>query len=518
MFSEEKASQAINFIKSLKHTKGKWHGVNFTLLEWQQKILEDVFGTINEFNGFRQYSTAYIEIPKKNGKSELAAAVALKMLCADGEHGAEVYGCAADRAQASIVFDVAVDMVDQNRTLKKYIKPVLSTKRLIYKPTRSYYQVLSAEAFTKHGLNPHGVIFDELHAQPDRRLYEVMTQGSGDARTQPLFFFITTAGDDPDRVSICWEVREYARRVIEGKVNDPSFYGVIYGIADDADPWNEENWYQANPSLGHTIDIEKVRLAAIKAKENQATERAFRQLRLNQWVNFKNSGWISLDVWDKSAGVVDIEKLRGRACFGGLDLSTKIDLSAFVLVFPPDETEPDWKVLPYMWLPIGGLKERVLRDKVPYDEWIRAGLINGTAGDVIDYDVIQEKILTLNKMFKIVEIGFDSWNAHQMGNILAGEGIEMVDMRQGMKTLSPATKETGKLIVQKTLHHGGHEVLRNQFGNVEVKTDENANIRPVKLKGVKRIDAVVAMIMAVGRAILHIDNKSVYEDRGFIEL
>lgn len=202
MYDENKAKRAVTFINALKHTKGKWRGVPFELLPWQDKIINDVFGTVKE-NGYRQYNTAYVEIPKKMGKSELAAGVALYLTCGDGEWGAEVYGCASDRQQASIVFDVAVDMVEQCPALKKRIKPVMSVKRLVYKPTNSYYQVLSSEAFTKHGLNVHGVIFDELHSQPNRELFDVMTKGSGDARTQPLFFLITTAGTD--RNSICFE-------------------------------------------------------------------------------------------------------------------------------------------------------------------------------------------------------------------------------------------------------------------------------------------------------------------------
>lgn len=217
MYDEAKAQHAVNFINCLKHTKGQWRGVNFELLDWQDKIIRDVFGTVKD-NGYRQYNTAYIEIPKKQGKSELAAAVALLLTCGDNEWGAEVYGAAADRQQASIVFDVAVEMVEQCPALKKRIKPIMSVKRLVYKPTGSFYQVLSAEAFTKHGLNVHGVIFDELHAQPNRELYDVLTKGSGDARTQPLFFLITTAGND--RNSICYEVHQKAQDILEGRKID----------------------------------------------------------------------------------------------------------------------------------------------------------------------------------------------------------------------------------------------------------------------------------------------------------
>ena len=328
MFDEKKAERAVKFINNLKHTKGVWHGVPFDLLPWQDKIIRDIFGTVKE-DGYRKYNTAYVEIPKKNGKSELAAAIALYLTCGDGEWGAEVYGCAADRQQASIVFDVAVDMVDQCPALKKRIKPILSQKRLVYMPTASFYQVLSAEAFTKHGLNVHGVIFDELHAQPNRQLYDVMTKGSGDARKQPLFFLITTAGTD--RHSICWEVHQKADDILRGKKHDPTFYPVIYGIEDDDDWTDEANWYKANPSLDHTIDIEKVRAAYISAKENPAEENIFRQLRLNQWVK-QSVRWMPMHLWDRCSFEVNPEKLKGRECYGGLDLSSSIDITAFVLV------------------------------------------------------------------------------------------------------------------------------------------------------------------------------------------
>ena len=280
-YNKALADRAVLFINSLKHTKGVWYGKNFELLPWQERIIRDIFGTVKT-NGYRQYNTAYIEVPKKMGKSELAAAVALYLTCADGEMGAEVYGCAADRQQASIVFDVAVQMVEQSPSLKKYIKPVLSQKRLVFPPLNSFYQVLSAESYTKHGLNVHGVIFDELHAQPDRKLFDVMLHGSGDARKQPLFFLITTAGTD--RNSICWEVHRKAEDVLKGRKKDKTFYPVIYGLGEDEDWTDERNWYKVNPSLGVTVDIDKLKNAFMKAKENPAEENLFRQLRLNQWV------------------------------------------------------------------------------------------------------------------------------------------------------------------------------------------------------------------------------------------
>ena len=257
-YDKDAADRAVTFISLLKHTKGEWYGKPFELIDWQEQIVRDLFGILKP-NGYRQFNTAYVEIPKKQGKSELAAAIALYLTCGDFEHGGEIYGCAADRQQASIVFDVAVQMVEQNPALKARIKPLISQKRLIYKPLNSFYQVLSSEAYTKHGLNVHGVVFDELHAQPNRQLYDVMTKGSGDARKQPLYFLITTAGTD--RHSICWEVHQKAEDILAGRKRDPSFYPVIFGADEEEDWTDEEVWKKANPSLGITVDIEKLRTA-----------------------------------------------------------------------------------------------------------------------------------------------------------------------------------------------------------------------------------------------------------------
>jgi phage terminase large subunit-like protein len=496
-FDHDKADRAVTFINNLKHTKGVWHGVPFDLLPWQDKIVRDIFGTVKE-DGFRQYNTAYVEIPKKNGKSELAAAIALYLTCGDGEWGAEVYGCAADRQQASIVFDVAVDMVDQCPALKKRIKPVLSQKRLVYMPTASFYQVLSAEAYTKHGLNVHGVIFDELHAQPNRQLYDVMTKGSGDARKQPLFFLITTAGTD--RHSICYEVHQKAVDILRGKRIDSTFYPVIYGIDDDDDWTDEKNWYKANPSLGHTIDIEKVRAAFQSAKENPAEENLFRQLRLNQWVK-QSVRWMPMHHWEACSFEADPEKLKGRECYGGLDLSSSIDITAFVLVFPPIPGDDKYYVLPYFWIPEENMELRVRRDRVPYDIWSSQGYLKTTEGNVIHYGFIEKFIEDLWKDYNIKEIAFDRWGAVQMTQNLEGAGFTVVPFGQGYKDMSPPTKELMKLTLEKRIAHGGHPVLSWMMDNIHVRTDPAGNIKPDKEKSTEKIDGAVAMIMALDRAI-----------------
>ena len=514
MFDEEKAKRTVDFINCLKHTKGKWRGQPFDLLPWQEAIIRDVFGTVKE-NGYRQYNTAYVEIPKKNGKSELAAGVALYMTCGDNEWGAEVYGCASDRQQASIVFDVAVDMVEQCPALKKRIKPVMSVKRLVYKPTNSFYQVLSAEAYTKHGLNVHAVIFDELHSQPNRELFDVMTKGSGDARTQPLFFLITTAGTD--RHSVCFEQHQKAEDILQGRKVDPTFYPVIYGASDDADWSSEDVWRKANPSLGHTIDIEKVRNAYLSAKDNPAEENIFRQLRLNQWVK-QSTRWMQMEKWDACGFPVDEREVLGRECYGGLDLSSSIDITAFVLVFPPRNDTEKYILLPYFWIPEENMRLRVRRDHVPYDVWEKQGFLHTTEGNVIHYGFIENFIDDLGKKFHIKEIAFDRWGAVQMVQNLEGLGFTVVPFGQGFKDMSPPTKRLMELVLEKNIAHGGHPVLRWMMDNIFVRTDPAGNIKPDKEKSTEKIDGAVATIMGLDRAIRNGGNStgSVYDERGIL--
>ncbi|AOR22723.1 terminase large subunit [Clostridium taeniosporum] len=515
MYDEVKAQYVVDFINCLKHTKGRWKGQNFDLLSWQDKIIRDIFGNIKP-NGYRQYNTAYVEIPKKNGKSELAAAVALYMTCGDNEWGAEVYGCASDRQQASIVFDVAVDMVEQCPALKRRIKPIMSVKRLVFKPTNSYYQVLSAEAYTKHGLNVHAVIFDELHSQPNRGLFDVMTKGSGDARTQPLFFLITTAGTD--RNSICFEQHQKAMDIIEGRKIDPTFYPVIYGIKDEDDWELEENWYKANPSLGHTIDIEKVRNAYNSARENPAEENIFRQLRLNQWVK-QSTRWMPMDKWDECDFNIDIDLLKGRECYGGLDLSSTTDITAFVLVFPPRNDTEKYIVLPFFWIPEDNLKLRVRRDHVPYDVWEKQGFIKTTEGNVVHYGFIETFIEELGTKYNIKEIAFDRWGAIQMVQNLDGMGFTVVPFGQGYKDMSPPSKELMKLTLEERIAHGGNPVIRWMMDNIFIKQDPAGNIKPDKEKSTEKIDGAVALIMALDRAIRNQGNSSsVYDNRGILVL
>lgn len=513
-YDKEYADFAVAFIESLCHTKGTWAGKRFELMDWQEQIIRDLFGILKP-NGYRQFNTAYIEIPKKNGKSELAAAVALLLTCGDGEQRAEVYGAAADRQQASIVFDVAADMVRMCPALNKRVKILASQKRLIYEPTNSFYQVLSAEAYSKHGFNVHGVVFDELHSQPNRKLYDVLTKGSGDARMQPLFFLITTAGTDTH--SICYEVHQKAQDIIDGRKIDPTFYPVIYG-ADDTEDWTSPKvWKKCNPSLGETIGMDKVKTACESAKQNPGEENSFRQLRLNQWVK-QAVRWMPMDKWDKCAFAVNEEQLQGRVCYGGLDLSSTTDITAFVLVFPPLDEEDKYIILPYFWIPEDTLDLRVKRDHVPYDVWERQGYLQTTEGNVVHYGYIEKFIEELGKKFNIREIAFDRWGAVQMVQNLEGMGFTVVPFGQGFKDMSPPTKELMKLTLEQKIAHGGHPVLRWNMDNIFIRTDPAGNIKADKEKSTEKIDGAVATIMALDRAIRcgNDTSESVYNDRGIL--
>ena len=513
-YDVDAADYAVMFIESLCPTKGTWARKPFELIDWQEQIIRDIFGVLKP-NGYRQFNTAYIEIPKKQGKSELAAAVALLLTCGDGEERAEVYGCAADRQQASIVFNVAADMVRMCPALSKRVKILDSQKRLIYQPTGSIYQVLSADVGNKHGFNTHGVVFDELHTQPNRKLFDVMTKGSGDARMQPLYFLITTAGTDTN--SICYEVHQKAKDILEGRKHDPTFYPVIYG-ADESEDWTDPKvWKKANPSLGITVGIDKVKDACESAKQNPGEENSFRQLRLNQWVK-QAVRWMPMEKWDKCEFAVSEDDLEGRVCYGGLDLSSTTDITAFVLVFPPEDENDKYIILPYFWIPEDNLDLRVRRDHVPYDVWERQGFLQTTEGNVVHYGYIEKIIESLGERFNIREIAFDRWGAVQMVQNLEGMGFTVVPFGQGFKDMSPPTKELMKLVLEQKIAHGGHPVLRWMIDNIFIRTDPAGNIKPDKEKSTEKIDGAVATIMALDRAIRcgNDNGASVYDSRGLL--
>ena len=513
-YDKAKADRAVKFIENLCHTKGKWAGKRFWLLPWQEQLIRDIFGIVKP-DGYRQLRTAFVEICKKVGKSELAAAVALYLLYADNEPSAEVYGAAADRQQASIVFDVARQMVEMSPALLKRSKLMTATKRIVNYGNSGYYQVLSAEVGGKHGFSVSGLVFDEIHTQPNRQLYDVLTKGSSDARQNPLHFIITTAGTD--RHSIAYELHTKAVDILEGRRVDPTFYPVVYGLKDDEDWEDEANWYKVNPSLGYTVDIERLRDAYREAKQNPADEVTFKWLRLNMWVS-STVAWIPDAIFMKGNEEIDLAALEGRDCYGGLDLSSTGDITALVLMFPPRDEDEKYILLPFFWVPEETIPQRVKAASVPYDIWERQGYLLSTEGNVIHYDFIEKFINDLAEKYHICEIAVDRWNATQMIQNLEGDGFTMVPFGQGFASMSGPTKDFYRLLMEGQIIHGGHPVLRWMAGNVVVDTDPAGNIKVTKAKSKEKIDGIVAAIMALDRCIRNQTEPqgSVYDERGLL--
>lgn len=512
-YDKKKADRAVTFIENLCHTKGKWAGTPFWLLPWQEQLIRDIFGIVKP-DGNRQFRTAFVEICKKVGKSELAAAVALYLLYADNEPSAEVYGAAADRQQAFIVFDVAKQMVEMSPALMKRSKLMGATKRIVNYSNAGYYQVLSAEVGGKHGFSVSGLVFDEIHTQPNRQLYDVLTKGSSDARQNPLHFIITTAGND--RHSIAYELHTKAVDILEGRRVDPTFYPVVYGLKDDEDWEDEANWYKVNPSLGYTVDIERLRDAYREAKQNPADEITFKWLRCNMWVS-STVAWIPDAIYMRGNEPIDMDALAGRDCYAGLDLSSTGDITALVLIFPPRDEEEKYVLLPYFWIPEETIPRRVKANSVPYDIWEKQGYIMSTEGNVIHYDFIEKFIMDLSEKYHILEIAVDRWNATQMIQNLEGEGFTIVPFGQGFSSMSAPTKEFYRLLMEGRIIHGGNPVLRWMAGNVVIDTDPAGNIKVTKAKSKEKIDGIVAAIMALDRCIRQEGQSgSVYDERGLL--
>ena len=502
------------------HIKGRWAGQQFSLLGWQMDIIKQAFGTLKK-NGKRQYRTVYIEIPKKNGKSELSSAIALYGLTADGEQGGEVYSAAGEREQASLVYYPAAQMVRNNPVLDGRLKIIDSRRRIVDFHTNSFYQVLSSESYSKHGINPSVIIFDELHAQPNRELWDVLTEGTDVAREQQLIFVITTAGVF-DKESIGWQVHDYAVRVKEardrGEEIDPTFLPIIHAAPEDADWEDEEVWTACNPSFGTIFDIDNLREHCTAAKNDPARLNNFLRFRLNRWVG-QVERWLPMDKWVLCGEDFDKDALVKRECYGGLDLSSSIDLTAFVLVFPPDKRGERWKILPKFYIPEDNIFERAKRDRVPYDMWVRAGLIVATPGNVVDYGFIRRDVNNASKIYNLKEVAFDPWGAVRLATDLhEADGINMVEFRQGWKSMSPPMKDLLKMTLSGELQHDNHPTLRWCANNLAVKIDAAENVKPEKDKSYERIDGVVALTMGLGRALVAYERKSKYRKEGLMVL
>jgi phage terminase large subunit-like protein len=489
-FDAEAASKATRFFELLPHVKGKWAGQPFVLEPWQRIVIEAAFGWKVSKGGPRLYREVFLEVPRKQGKSTMAAGVAGILTFADREPGAEVYSLAVDREQAGIVFNVLREMVEASPELAKRSE---SFRRSIVVPkTRASYKVLSADVPSKHGLNASGYVVDEVHAHPNRELIDVIATSTG-SREQPLGFLITTAGVH-DETSIGWEKHHYTEQVASGIVEDPSFLGVIYA-AESTDDWtSEETWEKANPGLGVTVSREYLRRECEKAKAIPAYENTFKRLHLNLWTA-QFTRWLPLEAWDASAGMVDAEKLAGESCYAGVHLASASDVASLVLLFPRGES---YDVVPFFFIPEDAVKRT---SGVPYLEWARQGFITITEGATTDYAAIRAKLDELATTYQVEEIGHHPWNAVQFMNELADAGMEVTPVRPGYGTLTAPTKELLSLILDRKLRHGGNPVLRYMADSAAVMTDADGNIKLAQDKSTGNISGISALVMALDRVI-----------------
>jgi phage terminase large subunit-like protein len=510
-FDEAAADHAVQFIERYcKHWKGEWAGAPITLEDWQSlNIIRVIFGWRRR-DGTRRFRKAWIELARKNGKTVIAAAIALYLLVADGEMGAEVYSTATKEDQAKRAWSDAAAMVKQSPGLKRFIKEHRSKGGTLYcDKTSSFFRPLGADSKTLDGLNVHGDIRDEVHAWKDHGLATVMDSARG-ARRQPLTVEITTAGTF-DQEGLGWQHHEYATKVLEGVFEDDSQFVYIAAIDEDDDPWDPAVWGKANPNLGISVKPDNLTEEAEYAKRQPSEQNDFICKRLNRWTA-QAKRWLSVEKWTESDPVpketaleVSRERekaLAGKACCAGLDGAHKVDLAALVMAFllPGNIVE----LVPRFWLPDGMVKAQIKKGRRHYQTWQEQGWLKVTPGDVIDHDFIRAEIVELGKQFQIQEIAFDPFGLTQLATQLGEQdGFQMVDFRQGYLSMSEPSKDLEARIVAKQIRHGGNPILRWMIGNAVAKKDAAGNIKPDKEKATDKIDGVVASIMALGRANLN---------------
>lgn len=509
-FDEDAAKVAIAFFGLLKHWKGEWAGQPIELEPWQQFIIWNLFGW-RRADGTRRFRTAYIEVPRKNGKTTVAAGAGIYLAFVDGEPGAEVYTAATKRDQARIAHNDATKMVKASPQLKKIITPYKDN--LHNKEDGSKFEPLGRDSNSMDGLNVHGAICDEVHAWNDRMMWDLLDTATG-SRRQPLMFAITTAGFD--RQSLCYQLHDYAEKVAYGVIDDDSFFGMIYTI-DEGDDWeNEDNWYKANPNLGISKKLDDMRRLAARAKEMPAALNSFLRLHLNVWTQ-SSERWISPEHWAAcDIAPIDEKYLAGRDCWAAVDLSSRGDITAVVYVFPGEKYSD---ITARFFIPEFGMRQRAKRDRVPYETWERQGHITATPGDRIDHDYILAQIQQDMTVFNVREIAFDPWNASHVTTKLLEQGANVIEFRQGYVSMNPAMGSLDAALSTKKINHGGNPVLGWMADNTVAAFDPAGNMKPDKSKSSEKIDGVVALIMAQYRATLANGiTDSVYSNRGIRSL
>lgn len=515
-FDQAAADRVCEFFpRFLKHSKDPFRGKTFELDPWQRDdLISPLFGW-KRASGVRRYTKAYCEIPKKNGKSTTAAGLGLYMLCGDGEGGAEVYSTANTKEQAGAVHNEAIAMVDVSEALKAELKINRSTKNISYPETNSFYRTLASRPDKNDGWNGHCCIVDELHKWHGRELWDTLRYMFR-ARSQPLLFVITTAGDD--MLSVCREQHDYAQLILDGAHFDDRFFPLLYGAGADDNWLDPEVWKKANPSFGVAINADEFAADAAEAAKTPTGVASFKRYSLNVWATGQ-SPWLPAGAWAACQREFDPQELAGRKCWAGLDLSKTQDTTALVLAFPEDDERV--LIVPRFYLPEETARE--IEGRVPYVQWADQGLITLTPGNVCDYSFIEKDFLELAELYEIQEVRYDNKYAEELTQRIEAEtGVARLDFPQNIMSFCGPTAEWERLVLSKKLVHNGHPVMAWQMGNAQVWTDANGNKRPTKPKPMdpRKIDGVVAGIMAL-QGVLEgnlAEEESVYEKRGFIYL
>lgn len=535
-YSQEAVQDVLDFFSLLCFGQNEWAGKPFELLPWELDAITNFYGVQEQdedgtWSRYRRF--LYDELPKKNGKTEFAAGLGLYHLLYDGEARPKVGIFSSDKENATQVYEAAKYMVEHTCLGQPEHDPIawaVDSRKEIHTKLGGVLKVYSSEATTKHGYSFSAIIFDELHAQPKRDLWDILTAGSNAARRQQAVIVLTTAGDDPDRKSIGWEVHEKCRRILawrrgeperELDMDDPAWCPIMYGVSvltgDDPDKiaaldiYDEEVWRACNPGLGHNLRLKDFRAEARAARQSESAERLFRWLRLNQWISTKSVGWLPLTLYDKTQWNMEVwsglnvmakrmaarDYLAGKKCYGGLDFSTTTDLTALTLIFPPQEGLDTWVTLFWAWRPEEGVVEAEQRDHVPYRDWARAEFITLCPGEMVDYSMIEETVLWCASVFKLDTLGVDPYLSRTVSSRLMELGITVVEIPQDMKNMSPAMKELERMLRAHEMLHEHNTAARFCFGNVRCAVDGNENIKPMKNRSIGRIDMTVAWIIAV---------------------
>lgn len=508
------ALYAIRFFLYLRHSKGEWAGQPVELSPWQQFCVGSVFGWKMQGDAgawVRRFRSIYQEVPRKNGKSTMLAGIGLLMLVGDAEPGAEVYTAATKKEQARIIFEEARRMVLASQPLRKRIK--VNKLNLSVERTNSKFEPLSADEQTADGLNPSASLIDEFHKHRSRAMLDVLRTATG-SRRQPLDWIITTSGDDP--MSACGEEHDYAVRILERQVENDAYF-VYIATVDKGDEWDDpRTWAKANPNLHVSVKLEDLQHLARQAKDSPASRNAFKRLRLDIWTQDVGRA-IDLDVWAKN-GIEPftpdfLESLKGRDCALAIDLSSKLDITATVKLFPPVEEGNRWVIVPRFFMPAENLADKEKRDRQPYTRWVEEGWIEATSGNVIDHERVAETVREDGRLYNVLHIPYDPWNATQMASQFLNEGLPAVEFIQGLRSFTEPTKTFRAMLATGAFNHGFNPVLKWMASNLVVQTDKNENEMPAKKQSRGRIDGMVCIIMGVG-VLITTEEKPYSDGRG----